>query len=136
MEIKKNSDFVILIIDDETTITNTLAAILIKDEFNVISASDSMIGLNKALEEKPDLILLDISMPKMTGMEMLKKLRESGEYGKNVKVILLTSLTADDKIMKGIVESQPSFYLTKSTSTTKEIISKIKEALGIQPTQI
>lgn len=132
MEIKKNSDFVILIIDDETTITNTLAAILIKDEFNVISASDSLTGLNKALEEKPDLILLDISMPKMTGMEMLKKLRESGEYGKNVKVILLTSLTADDNIMKGIVSEQPSFYLTKSTSTTKDIIQKIKEALGIQ----
>ncbi len=132
MEIKKNSDFVILIIDDETTITNTLAAILIKDEFNVISASDSLTGLNKALEEKPDLILLDISMPNMSGMEMLKKLRESGEYGKNVKVILLTSLTADDSIMKGIVQEHPSFYLTKSTSTTKDIIQKIKEALGIQ----
>ncbi len=126
-----NSKYKILVVEDEATMLNPLVASLIKESFNVVSATDGVEGLSMSLKEKPDLILLDISMPNMNGVEMMQRLRESGDYGKNVKIILLTSLNVDDNIMKGIVEGMPSFFLTKDTSSIADIIQKVKESLEI-----
>ncbi len=121
----------VLIIDDEQTVVNPLAAHLLKEGFIVTSAIDGVKGLSNAMTDKPDLIILDISMPNMDGITMMKKLRDDGDYGKNVKIILLTALSADDTIIKAIVEGTPSFFLDKNNSTIQMIVDKTKEALGI-----
>ena len=69
----------------------------------------------------------------MDGMTMLAKLRESGEFGKHVPVILLTNLNADDKITAGVFQSEPSYYLVKSNYTMADVVTKVKDCLGEKP---
>jgi len=100
--------------------------------FAVVKASDGKQGLELVLKEKPDLVLLDIVMPKMDGMTMLTKLRESGEYGKHVATIILTNLNADtDKIMGNVTQNEPSYYLVKSRCAVADVVAKVKSCLKI-----
>lgn len=91
-------------------------------------AKDGEDGLNQALANHPDLILLDILMPKMNGLATLKKLRED-DWGKTVPVILLTNLDPDDKAIDAVSEYDPSYYLIKSDNTPQDVLNKINEVL-------
>ena len=130
-----NNSYKIQIIDDREITRVPIVTALIKNEFGVISANDGVDGLAMALRDKPDLILLDITMPNMNGIEMMKKLRESGDYGKKVKIIILTSTPIDDETINTIAKSEPSFYLEKNKNSVLDIIQKIKESLGIASPQ-
>jgi len=130
-----NNSYKIQIVDDREITRVPIVTALIKSEFGVISANDGTDGLAMALREKPDLILLDITMPNMNGIEMMKKLRESGDYGKKVKIIILTSTPINDEIVNTIAKSEPSFYLEKNKNSVLDIIQKIKESLGIASPQ-
>jgi DNA-binding response OmpR family regulator len=102
----------ILIIEDEKPLARALELKLTHEGFEVKSAFNGEEGLEVALHEHPDLIMLDIIMPVMDGITMLKKLREANEWGKTVPVIFLTNLGADDeKIMKAIADNVPAYYL-------------------------
>jgi len=101
----------ILVVDDDEAIRKSLQDALVSEGFDVITANDGEQGLASALDQNPSLILTDLEMPVMDGMEMLKKLRASGDWGKNVPVIILTNFDTSEKIMQGIVEHEPSFYL-------------------------
>ena len=122
--------FKVAIIEDEEIMSRSLTGELEDAGFDVITALDGESGLNLILKEKPDIILLDIIMPKMDGMTMLGKLRESGEYGKHVPVILLTNLNADDAIMGSITKNEPSYYLVKSNYQIADVVAKVKSCLG------
>jgi len=77
------------------------------------------------------IILLDILMPKMDGITMMKTLRQKDEWGKNVPIILLTNLSADDEnIMKAITENELAYYLVKSDHTIQDLVEKVKERLS------
>jgi two-component system, OmpR family, alkaline phosphatase synthesis response regulator PhoP len=123
-------DKLILIAEDDPTLLNALEAKISLEGFKTITASDGQEGLKKALSNQPDLILLDVMMPKMDGMEMMNKLRQD-DWGKKVPVIILTNKNVDDKIISQITKNQPSYYLTKSNTQLYEIIEKINEVLGI-----
>lgn len=126
METKK----IILIIEDEKILRETIHVGLESDKFKIIEARDGDEGLIVALREHPNLILLDIIMPKMDGMAMLKKLR-SDEWGKNVPVIILTNLTSsDEQRNKDIVELTPVYYFEKTQMSLDQIIEKINEVLS------
>lgn len=125
METKKT----ILIIEDEKILRETIHVGLESDKFKVIEARDGEEGLIVALREHPDLIVLDLIMPKMDGMTMLKKLR-SDAWGKAVPVIILTNLTSsDEQRNKDVVELTPSYYLEKTQMSLDQIIEKINEVL-------
>jgi len=120
----------ILIVEDEIDLREALVDKLGREEFETSGAKDGEEGLEMALRDHPDLILLDIVMPKMDGMTMLKKLREENEWGKKVPVILLTNLSAtDEKIIKAMVENEPSYYLVKSDWKIGDVVKKVKETL-------
>lgn len=120
----------ILIVEDDSSLLNVLHDKFILEGFDVLLAENGEIGLASALSLHPDLILLDIVMPKMDGMTMMKKLRETDEWGKNVPVILLTNLSADDeKINQAIAINEPAYYLVKSDYTISYLVEKIKERL-------
>ena len=87
-------------------------------------------GLRRALKEHPDLILLDIAMPKMDGMTVMKKLRKD-RWGKSVPIILLTNIDADIRILEGVVEDEPLHYWIKSEWEIENIVVKVKEILGL-----
>lgn len=120
----------ILIVDDEALYRRPLAVKLEKNNFNVLEAADGEEGLSIAVENKPNLILLDLKMPKMDGMTMFRKLRDYNEYGKSVPVFLLTVLpSSDDQRMKDVSELDPTYYLEKTEHTIDEVIEKILDRL-------
>ncbi len=119
----------ILIVEDEVSMLETLKDKFIDEGFRTIEAQNGEEGLDLALKEKPDIILLDLLMPGEGGMKMLENLRKSGEWGKNVPVIILTNLIPGDEILEGIVKDYPSYYLEKATFTLKMIAEKVKETL-------
>jgi len=121
----------ILIVEDEQDILQALADKFIREGFDVLCAKDGEEGLEASLKERPDLILLDVLMPKMDGMTMMKKLRQI-TWGKSVPIILLTNLgLTDEKIVEGVVENEPSYYLIKSDWKIGDIVQKVREKLGI-----
>jgi DNA-binding response OmpR family regulator len=127
-ENEKNS---ILIVEDEVSLRNALSIKFKREKFNTFSAKDGEVGLFVALKEKPDLILLDMVMPKMDGMTMLKKLRLENEWGKSVPVILLTNLGADDEQrMKEISKDPMLQYLVKSNWSIGDLVEKVRTTIS------
>ena len=119
----------ILVVEDEPSLVEALCNKLTKEGFAVIDARNGQTGLETALKEKPDLILLDLIMPIMDGLTMLQKLRED-EWGKNVPVIILTNLSDDKKVMEAVKQGSYD-YLIKSDWSINEVISKVRERLKI-----
>jgi DNA-binding response OmpR family regulator len=124
-----SSSKTILIIEDETSLQDALKDALTRKGFTCLGENDGEAGLKAALEHKPDLIMLDLLMPKMDGMEMLKKLRQDS-WGKGARVLILTNLSADtgDRV-RTIVETAPDFYLVKSDWSINDIVKKTAEML-------
>ncbi len=122
----------ILIVEDEVSLRNALRDKFIRKGFKILLAKDGEAGLIIAVQEQPDLILLDIIMPKMNGMIMLKKLRQGNKWSKNVPVVLLSNLGADDeKMMKEISEDKLAFYLVKSDWSLDGLVIKIREKISL-----
>lgn len=122
----------ILIVEDEVSLRTILCDKFVREGFTVLNAKDGEIGLATALEEEPDLILLDLVMPKMDGMTMLKKLRQTNDWGKTVPVMLLTNLGSDDESrMREIAEDTAVSYLVKSNWSINDLTEKVKETLWL-----
>jgi DNA-binding response OmpR family regulator len=119
----------ILVVEDELAYLKLLNSQLTEKGYTVIEAINGKKGLAKAKSENPDLILLDIRMPVMDGMAMLDLLRKE-EAGKKTKVIMLTNLEPDDKIIGKVVSDQPSYYFVKSDIQFDDLLAKIKELLA------
>jgi len=118
----------ILIVEDEASLRRALQEKFIREGFAVFDAKDGEAGLAMALKERPDLILLDMMMPKMDGMTMLHALRRENEWGKHLPVLLLTNLGSDDRAaMKEILDDASAHYLVKSNWSIGQIIEKVRE---------
>ncbi len=115
----------ILFVEDEATLQKTLGELLTNEGYEVISALDGEIGLRLAKDKKPDLILLDLILPKFHGLEVLEKLKKDEEI-KNIPVIVLTNLEDMENVEKAL-ELGATTYLVKVNYTPKEILEKIKK---------
>jgi DNA-binding response OmpR family regulator len=118
----------ILFIEDESALQKTFGEILRQEGYEVISALDGEVGLNLAKTEKPDLILLDLILPKLDGFKVLKKIKED-EKIKNIPIIVLTNLDGIKDVEKAI-ELGATTYLVKANYSLEEVVEKIKKALG------
>jgi len=118
----------ILFIEDESALQKTFGEILRQEGYEMISALDGETGLRLAKSEKPDLILLDLILPKMPGFDVLKKIKEDNET-KDIPVIVLTNLE-DIKDVDRAIELGATTYLVKAKYSLEEIVEKIKNALG------
>lgn len=113
----------ILVIDDEPSIINLVSAYLKPEGYEIYTAADGTAGLKAARAFKPDLIILDLMLPGMDGIELLSQLRRES----NVYVILLTAKTEEiDKIVGLSVGADD--YVTKPFSP-RELVARIKSAL-------
>jgi DNA-binding response OmpR family regulator len=125
----ENSQKKILIVEDEPSMLSILTDKLLETGWETIQARNGEEGLKIALEQHPDLILLDLLMPKMDGTTTINKLRED-EWGKTVPVIMLTNVNPDtDTALKDILKTQPAFYFVKSDIDLATLVEKIKEVL-------
>lgn len=118
----------VLIVDDEHAVRVALGDKLKSSGFEVKSAGNGISGLEKAFSGHPDLIILDILMPKMDGIEMLKRLRQDS-WGKDVPVIILTNVSdyfqLEEALKIGITQ-----FMVKAEWDLKDIVARVKEVLG------
>jgi len=127
----------ILIVEDETLMLKTLVNTLNNYGFSTLEAQDGKQGLELALKEKPDLILLDIIMPKMNGLAMLKELRKEA-WGREVPIIFLTNLSDPEAIIKATKDYTETLdnitydYLIKSDYQLADVVKIIKAKLEIK----
>ena len=126
MEVAKK----VLIVEDDSILQKAMQEFLIADGFEVSVASDGEEGLRFARAKNPDLILLDIILPKINGFEVLKELKGDLQTQK-VPIILLTNLGGMDDVEKAL-ELGASTYLVKSDYGLGEIAQKIKETLKMK----
>lgn len=115
----------ILIVEDESDIREAMAEALTDAGFTVFTAENGAVGLQTALTEKPDVILLDIVMPVLDGHATLKQLRED-PWGRQAKVIMLTALD-DLHNVDSAHEQKITDYLIKPHSSLTEIVNKVRE---------
>jgi len=120
----------ILIVDDENILLELLSKKFKEEGFEVEMASDGEEGFKKALEILPDLIILDVVMPKVNGLEMLAKLRND-EKGKDIKVIVLTNVKEIEKI-EDAVKDGASEYLVKVEWSLENLVKKVKSKFGME----
>lgn len=113
----------ILVVDDEQSIAKIIAYNLKKEGYAVITACDGEAGLELALNENPDLILLDIMMPKMDGYEVCRKIREK----KDTPIIMLTARADEIDKVNGL-ELGADDYVTKPFGN-RELIARVKAHL-------
>jgi two-component system alkaline phosphatase synthesis response regulator PhoP len=128
--VNKDSDTVskstILIVDDERDILDLIEYNLKKEGFVVVTAEDGEEGIERARQIRPDLVLLDIMMPKMDGLEVIDMMRQDANL-KDIPVIFLTARSDEKTEVKGLDRGADDF-LTKPISTTK-LVSRIKAVL-------
>lgn len=119
----------VLIVDDEPTIRKMYALKFSNVDFDVITANDGTDAYNIMIKEKPDLILLDILMPKMNGYEFLRKKKEANI---TTPVIVLSNLDQESEAEKSCHLGAIG-YMVKAHVTPGQVLSKAKSCLSINP---
>lgn len=117
----------ILIVEDDAPLREALETTLKAEKFEIASAANGEEGLKKVKEKKPDLILLDIVMPKMDGITMTHKLQEKPAT-KNIPIIFLTNLSDVETISKVVKEGMFD-YLVKSEWDINDLVALVKKRL-------
>jgi DNA-binding response OmpR family regulator len=123
MEDKKT----ILLVEDDAFVSDIYQTKLGQEGFLVLVAENGIEAMKKLEEKSPDAVLLDIVMPYMDGMEVLKKMKDRKEW-QNIPVILLTNLSDKEKVEEGL-DMGASDYLIKSHFTPAEVVSKVNVLL-------
>lgn len=126
----KAEEKTILVVDDEKDVRGALTTILKDEGFKVIEAEDGDAGLRLAFEHRPDLILLDIVMPKLDGFTVLARLR-ADEWGEEANVFLLTVLEDIESVSKAI-EHGGLEYFVKTEWRLEDIVAKVKKKLDVE----
>ncbi len=118
----------ILVVEDEEILLTALREELATGGYESEGAVDGVEGLEKVKTFKPDLILLDLLMPKMDGMEMLQKLKADSET-REVPVVILTNLSDYEKISEALSLGAMD-YLVKANYKLEDLLDKVKTVLG------
>ena len=121
MEDKKTK---VLIVEDEEILLTALSEELKQEGFDVVGAKDGIEGVEKAISEKPDLILLDLVMPRLDGIGALKQIKENPDI-KDIPVVILTNLSDYDKVSDALSLGAMD-YLVKANYRLEELVNKIK----------
>lgn len=119
----------ILIVEDDSTLQKALGEYLLSEGFEVEIALDGEEGIRRAKKTNPNLVVLDIILPRKDGYEVLKELKDD-ENTKNTPVILLTNLGSLSDVEKAI-KMGATTYLIKADYTLEDMVKKIREILNI-----
>lgn len=114
----------ILIIEDDQFIRELYEDYLKEHGFNILTAEDGESGLQKAQSEKVDLILLDIMLPKLNGMQVLNKIKEEGSPAANIPVYMITNVGQED-IIKEALKAGAAGYILKAQEQPHQILKEI-----------
>lgn len=118
----------ILIVDDEPNIVVSLEFLMKREGFEVAVATDGEAALKSVEEKKPDLVLLDIMLPKKNGFEVCQTIRSHPDW-QGVKIVMLTAKGRDTEVAKGTALGADA-YMTKPFST-KDLIAQVRQILDM-----
>jgi DNA-binding response OmpR family regulator len=118
----------VLLVEDDVALRDIYSARFMAEGYDVVTASDGEMALTQAVKEKPNLIILDVMMPKISGFDVLDILRATPET-KDTKVIMMTALSQEADVDKGKSLGADE-YLVKSQVTLTDVINKAKEVLA------
>lgn len=117
----------VLIIEDEPAQATTIDLAMKRAGFDTLVAHDGAEGLEKAKESVPDLILLDLVLPKIDGISVLKQLRIN-EATSKIPILVLTNLASGETV-KEVIEAGGTDYLVKTDYTLEQLIHKVEDTL-------
>lgn len=117
----------ILVVEDDRSLQNALVEVLGQEGFATVSALDGEEALAKVSSEKPDLVLLDIILPKKDGYEVLAEMKKNAAT-KDVPVFILTNLEEVDNVQKALDLGATTFMI-KSDFSLKDVVQKVRESL-------
>jgi len=123
----ENSEIKVLLVEDDNFLVEMYTTKFELEGFKVVTAEDGQKGIEAAGEEKPDIILLDILMPKMDGFSVLEQLKKNPAT-QDIPVILLTNLGQKEDVKKGF-DLGAAGYLIKAHFMPSEVVEKIKKIL-------
>lgn len=118
----------IMVVEDDANLREIYSIRITAEGYDVVSAGDGEEALAVAVREKPDLILSDVMMPKISGFDMLDILRSTPETA-GIKVVMMTALSADDQRQRG-ERLGADRYLVKSQVGIEDVVNTIHEVLG------
>lgn len=121
----------VMVVEDDASLREIYSIRITADGYDVVSAGDGEEALAVAVREKPDLILSDVMMPKISGFDMLDILRSTPET-KDIKVVMMTALSSDDQRARG-ERLGADRYLVKSQVGIEDVVNTIHEVLGDRP---
>lgn len=117
----------ILIIDDDLFISDLYSLELQKAGYIVTTASNGELGLSKIQLEKPVLILLDVAMPGLDGLQVLEKIRQNPDYA-TIKIMMLTNIRDEETIRNGLSKGADG-YLLKTSLTPEQVVEEVTKTL-------
>ncbi len=117
----------VLVVEDEPAVALALTDALQKETFTVLSAKDGQEGLAQVLAHHPDIVVTDIKMPVMTGLEMIEKIR-ADEWGRDAKILILSNMS-DLETLQNAMEKGAFHYMMKGDSSMADIVAAIKKYL-------
>ena len=118
----------ILIVDDEPNIVISLEFLMKREGFQVSVAGDGDAALEQVAAQRPDMVLLDVMMPKKNGYEVCQLIRANPDW-QDMKIIMITAKGRDTEMAKGLAMGADA-YMTKPFST-KDLVAKVKNMLGL-----
>lgn len=124
----------ILVVEDEGATRLALSDVMKGEGFTVLTAEDGEAGLKMALEKHPDIILADLKMPKMTGLQMLAELRKDS-WGASAEVIILTNLS-DVAALEEAMTLNTFYYIIKSDTGIADVVAKVRQRLEAKKSEI
>ncbi len=114
----------ILLVEDEATVATVLASALEQSGYSVLIAGDGAAGLKMALEQHPDVILADIILPVMSGLEMIREIRKDS-WGAKAEIMVLTNVS-DNATLEAALSQDALYYIVKGDSSMDDIIAKVR----------
>ncbi|KKU78685.1 MAG: Two-component system response regulator [Parcubacteria group bacterium GW2011_GWA2_47_7] len=118
----------ILVVEDSEALKKVLAEMLRNEKYIAYEAGGGEEGMRLALEKKPDLIITDVVMFPMDGLEMTKQIRQSGDWGKGVHIIALTNQNSAEEEGR-LTELNLTAYLIKADTSLEEVVNQVKAVL-------
>ena len=121
----------ILLVEDDKSLREIYGVRLLAEGYDIVSAGDGEEALARAIKERPQLILSDVMMPKISGFDMLDILRSTTET-RGIKVIIMTALSSDEQRLRG-EQLGADRYLVKSQVGIEDVVRVVHEVLSDAP---
>lgn len=123
----------VLVVEDEEAVQMLLCKALEEKGYTVYRAGDGKLGLSLALEKHPDIILADLKLPGMGGMEMIEAIRKDS-WGKSAEIVIFTN-ASDAQSLEEAMRHETYFYIVKGDSTMEQVVEKITARVKSRPKQ-